>query len=476
MFLQDEFDKIEVAWPRGCAKTTVLDFALTVWLHCYEKSKYTLVAGKTETDSQQFIAQARMAFEENQYILMAFGKLIRAQEYTVNKLELELTNKTKIEAISSTSSMRGKKYAGVRPSAIIADDYQGRGDVITQESRDKKYNTWIEDSGYAGDKAVYRDGKKIKPATKFIVLGTILHKNDFISRLMNNRDYKHILKKVVDFDVDEYFHKGLWESFYNIYFDDKLMDSVADAKEFYYQNESVMKYKTIWDDKYDCLDLAMDYFNNPIAFKQEMLNDASRIGEKWFKSIRTQSAEEIESHTFHKTILVCDPASSVSIKSDYTALCVGSVADNSFAYVRKGIIDKLGFDDLCLKVVELLKVYIDITHVSVEKNLYSGADVLKIKELIAKEPELKNRQIEFINKMARTNKDEKISTIIQGVNTGQIIFNEEDTKFNDQILDFSGQLFSEHDDAPDCVSQFMVDVKEIKVIYKVSFMDRSKLF
>ena len=293
---------------------------------------------------------------------------------------------------------------------------------------------------------------------------------------MLNKDYKHILKRVVDFDVDEYFHKGLWELFYNIYFDDKLMDSVADAKEFYYQNEPDMKYKTIWDDKYNCLDLAIDYFNNPIAFKQEMQNDASRIGEKWFKSLRTQTKEEIESHTFHKTILVCDPASSVAIKSDFTALCVGSVADNSFAYIRKGIIAKLGFDDFCLKVVELLKVYVDITHVSVEKNLYSGADVLKIRELILKEPELKHRQIEFINKMARTNKDEKISTIIQGVNTGQIIFNEEDTKFNDQILDFSGQLFSEHDDAPDCASQFMVDVKEIKVIYKVSFMDRSKLF
>jgi len=112
----------------------------------------------------------------------------------------------------------------------------------------------------------------------------------------------------------------------------------------------------------------------------------------------------------------------------------------------------------------------------VEKNLYSGADVSKIKELILKEPELRNRQIEFINKMQRTNKDEKISTIIQGVNTGQVIFNEEDTEFNEQVMDFSGQDFSEHDDAPDCVAQFMIDVKEIEVIYRVEFVDRNKLF
>jgi len=476
MFLQDEFDKIEVAWPRGCAKTTVLDFALSVWLHAYEKSKYTLVAGKTESDSTEFISQARQAFEENPYLIAAFGKLIKPGDFTVNKLELELTNKTKIQAISSTSSMRGKKYAGSRPSAIIADDFQGRADVVTQESRDKKYNTWVEDSAYAGDKAVYRGGKKIKPATKFIVLGTILHKNCYMSRLLLNKDYKHILRRVVDFDVDAFFHEGLWEEFGKIYFDDKLKDSVSEAKEFYYQHEKEMHYATVWDDKYDCLDLAIDYFNNPIAFKQEMMNDASKIGDKWFKSMKTQPAKEIEEHTWEKTMLVCDPASSVSIKSDYTAVCVGSIATNDFAYVRKGILAKLGFDDFCSKVIELLKMYVDITHVSVEKNLYSGADVLKIKELITKEPELRNRQIEFINKMQRTNKDEKISTIIQGVNTGQIIFNEEDEAFNDQVLDFSGQDFSEHDDAPDCVSQFLIDVKEIEVIYRVEFMDRNKLF
>ena len=218
--------------PRGCAKTTVCDFAISVWLHCYKKSIYTLVAGKTEQDATEFIAQTRQAFEENKYIIKSFGKLIDTKKYTVNKLELELSNHTKIQAISSTSSMRGKKYSGTRPSCIIADDYQSKSDCITQEARDKKYNTWTEDSSYAGDKAVFRNGKKIKQATKFIVLGTILHRDCFMSRLLKNKDYKHIVKRVVDFNVDEYFHEGLWEEFRKLYFNDKSKDSVSNAKEF----------------------------------------------------------------------------------------------------------------------------------------------------------------------------------------------------------------------------------------------------
>ena len=477
MFIQDLYDKLEACLPRGSAKTTFLDFALSVWTHAYKKSKYTLVAGKTEGDSVAFISQTRQAFEENQYVIAAFGRLIRPNDFTINKLELELTNKTKIQAISSTSSMRGKKYGDSRPSCIIADDYQSRADIITEASRKKKYDTWSEDSAYAGDKAVYRKGVKIKPATKFIVIGTILHKMCFMSQLLKDRSYKHILKRALDFDVSEYFNEGpLWSQFKAIYFDDKRQDPVADAKEFYYQHQKEMRYSTIWDDKYDCLDTAIDYYNNPIAFAQEMQNDASKIGEKWFKSMRTQTAVEIEDHTWEKTMLVCDPASSVTIKSDYTAICVGSIATNDFAYIRKGILEKLGFDDFCANVITLLKKYPDITHVSVEKNLYSGADVSKMKELIEKDPELKNRLIEFINKMARTNKDEKIATIIQGVNTGQVIFNEEDVEFNDQVLEFSGADFSEHDDTPDVVSQFMIDVKEIEVIHRVRLVDRNKLF
>ncbi|WP_338433444.1 hypothetical protein [Clostridium tyrobutyricum] len=475
MILRDKFDKLELIMPRGCAKTTVCDFGLSVWQHCYRFSVYTLVAGRTEQDSTEFISQIRRTFEENQYIISAFGKLINDKKFTVNKLEIELTNHTKIQAISSTTSMRGKKYNNFRPTCIIADDYQGKNDIITPEARDKKYNTWIEDSGYAGDKAVYRNGKKIKKATKFIVLGTILHRDCFMSRLLNNRDYKHVVKRVCDFDVDEYFHSGLWDEFRKNYFNNKLQDPESAAKEFYYQYEKDMQYKTIWPDKYGCLDTAIDYFNNPTAFKQEMMNDASKIGEKWFKSIRTESPEDIEEHNFVKTMLTADPASSTGKKSDFTAMCVGSEADNDFRYIRKGVLIKVGFDDFCLKIISFLKKYPDITHVDIEKNLYMGADVSKIRELIATDPELANRNIEFINNMQRKNKDSKISTIIDAVNNGQIIFNSEDKEPIQQILDFCGQDFSLHDDFPDCVSQFDIDVKNIEVIHNVQLFDRRKL-
>lgn len=486
MLIKDEYDKLELAEPRGTAKTTVMDTGVTMWAHCYEISKYTIVCGRTEQDSVEFISIARNEFEENKRIKAAFGDLVDSKNYTVNKLELELTNGTKIQALSSTSSIRGKKFGIYRPSLIIADDYQGKSDIITLEAREKKYSTWCEDTEYAGDEAVYRNGEKISMATKFIVLGTILHRDCFMSRLFENKEYKHILRRIVDFDVDKYFNgeilegelskdSQLWGEFKKIYFNDKIQDAKAAAIEFYYQHEADMKFKTIWDDKHRCEVLAIKYYTNPIAFKQEYMNDASKIGEKWFKSVLYKPVEEIEIHNFIKTMLCIDPANSLAKTADFTAMLVGSKADNDFSYIRKGIIERLSFDDYCMKAIELLIKYPDITHIDIEKNTYLGTDVLKIKELIEKTPELVGRSFTFINERSTKNKDDRISTIIGDVNNGQIIFNEEDTDFIKQIKDFCGQDFSEHDDAPDCVARFQNDVKNIVTVCKVKVFDRRLL-
>jgi len=482
LFIHDKYDKLCGVLPRGSAKTTIFDFSVSTWLHAYGISPYTLVAGKTEQDAIDFIAITRQAFEENQYIIKAFGSLIDTRRFTVNKLELELTNKTKIQAISSASSMRGKKYGNNRPFCIIADDYQSKVDVITGEARDKKYRTWMDDAKFAGDKAVYRDGKKIKMATKFIVLGTILHRDCFMSRLLKDKDYKHILKKAVLVDdVDKLYNDDPhWSEFRRIYFDNKLTDSVAFAKEYYYQNQDKMQYPVLWPDKWDCLDLAIDYYSDSTSFKQELQNDANKIGEKWFKSNKTESLKIIESHTFVKTMLCVDPASTSNKKSDSFAFLVGSLSDNSFKYARKAQLLKLDarseFDKYIEHIVNLLKDYDDITTIYIEKNTFNGSDAHSLEQYIEKDPMLKHRDLNIINKQQLKNKDDRISVIVPEINNGRIIFNSEDQEFIDEIMEFAGQEYTQHDDAVDITASFSDMISDIEVINKVEFLDKNKLF
>ena len=475
----DGADQIGRILPRGTGKSVFGNYAPSIWAHCYKFKNYTLICSDTGLASEKFIKEVKSAFLNNKLLEKGFGKLLNDKDkhYICNATQLEFTNHTSIEAISSSSSIRGRKYNNIRPDLIILDDYQSIDDVRTEEAREKKWNRYSNDVKFASQKPIYRQGKLFKKGTTFIALGTLQHKECFYSRLLKQPTWKFQKNKgILLEDIDTYFNTGLWLEFKNLLFDFKNDCHLEDANEFYYQHIKEMKFPLLWAEFWDCLDIATQYFENPNSFKQEFQGNVDSIGIKYFKTIRTMSADEIEEHTFDKTMLVADPASSISVKADSTALIVGSTSSNDLTYIRKAILVKLDFDSYCAKVVELLKIYTDITHISIEKNLYMGADVLKIKELISKEVTLDSRFFTFINKMQKVNKDEKISTIISAVNLGQIIFNEDDTEAINQMMDFAGQKFSVHDDMPDVVSQLTIDIKEIEITYFATFLDKKLLF
>ncbi|WP_198671301.1 hypothetical protein [Paraliobacillus sp. X-1268] len=485
IFIHNKIDKIEFILPRGCAKTTIIDMALSCWLHCYQISYFSIILANRELDATNFVDQTKKALR-NPYIVNTFGELINPRKRTVNKLELELDNDTKIAAYSSGSSVRGASYISpkgiFRPMVYLADDYISEADILTDDSKQKKYQKWLKEVEEGGDSAVIRDGKLIKPATKFLVLGTPLATGDFIDQIRNNPEYKLFHKSVVDFDIDEYFDNNTyWQEFKAIYFDDKREDALADAKQYYLDNQSHMEFKTIWN-RYDCFNLGIKYFGKRLAFMQELMCNVENIGDKWFKSNVVKPKEEIEDHLFTKTMLAIDTAgvkNKDKKRSDSFSFVVGSLSDNNFKYVRSAQLRKFNeFNEYINHVIDLLKGHDDITHVYIEKNTYNGLDVDSIETEIQKDATLSNRKITFINEMQRKNKDDKISTIVSDVNNGRIIFCDErvEKPFLEQVMDFSGQQFSLHDDAADVLSEFANRIDEIEIIKNIKTVPRGWLF
>ncbi|GAA0768625.1 hypothetical protein GCM10008908_09200 [Clostridium subterminale] len=483
-FIGDKYDKVNIICPRGFAKTTIFDLAISVWLICYKKSKFTLLGAKKDDDAIQFVDSIKKVFKENIKIIDNFGLLINNRKFKVNANEIEFTNGVYIRAIGSASSVRGANWKGIRPTVVIADDYQDEKDILTDDAREKKYNRWTKEIEQVGDKAVYRKGEKIKSATKIISIGTVLHIDCLMSRLSRNKDYFTMLKRAIiindDKTVDDIFESDLWLNCKKLYFNDKDENSKETAKQFYINHKVKMKFPVLWEEKWDCFnDLAIPYWENRMSFMSELMNDASSIGEKWFKSVREESEDYFKDIFYNKTMLCVDPASTTKKKSDYTAMVIGSTSSTGFNYIRDIVMQKFEFNQYCKKVVELLENHEDITHIYIEKNTFQGADVTKIKELISENPKLRNRRFEWINEMQRKNKDEKISTIVDQVNNGQIIFNKDCEDSKDaikQILDFQGQQYSVHDDFVDVVAECVNRLKEIKTISKITLLHRSCLF
>lgn len=487
-FVHDLYDKLNIVEPRGLAKSTICDKTLAIWLHCYKKSKFTLLGAKTADDAEQFLNSIKKEFLENELIKDVFGNLIDLKGkkpnskdyYKVNSGEIEFTNDTYIRAVGSTTSVRGANWGGVRPTVVIADDYQSEVDVITEDAREKKWNRWCKEVEEVGDTAVFRKGKKVKAATKFVSIGTVLHIDCLISKLSRNRDYHTIINRAVLLEdgqtIDDIFESDLWLECKKIYFDDKIEDPQIQARKFYEKHIDEMKYPLLWEEKWDFFsDIAVKYWTNRKSFMSEKMNDASTLGVRWFKAIRTQAEEEIEDHTFLKTMLCVDPAGEQSRRSDFFAMAVGSLGENDFKYIRKMILAKMSYKQYCQTVIDLLKEYTDITHLYIEKNTYLGADVTTITEMIDKDYELKRRNIIILNEMSRKNKDERISTIIEEVNNGQLVFNNNNKDFTQQILDFQGTAYSPHDDAPDIIAELSRRLIEIEVKNIIRIMDRRKL-
>ncbi len=492
MFIRDKFDKACALEPRGTAKTTIFDMTAGVYLHCYKKSKFTLLGAKTDDDSTQFLSSIKKQFNENKKIRKVFGKLINpkainpttGERYKINANEVEFTNGTYIRVVGSGTSVRGANWNGVRPTVVIGDDFQDKKNILTEDSRNKQYNKWMTEVEEVGDKAVYRDGKKIKSATKIIFIGTVMHIDCLASKLSRNTTYHLILRRAIplegDESVDDIFDSDLWKECHDIYYDEKIIDKderQEKAKTFYEDHKKDMEFPVLWSEKWSCFELATKYWEDRESFFSEYQNDASSIGEKWFKSVRTQTKEEIEQHDFTKTMLSVDPASTTNKKSDSTNIMVGSKATNDFTYIRDIVHRKMTFNQYCEKVVEVLERNLDATHINVEKNTYQGADVIKIKELIAASEILKGKKYEWINEMQKKNKDEKISTIVDAVNNGQIIIVSdcEDSKVAiEEIEEFQGQLYSVHDDAPDNLAELENKIKTIQTVGKVTILDRRK--
>lgn len=468
--------------PRGTGKSAFGTLGPACWSVAYKHKTYILICSDIGSTAEKFIKDIKDNMIENTYIESAFGKMLddKNRDFICNATQLEFTNRTFVEAISSTSPMRGRKYRNTRPDLIILDDYQSEDDVRTEEAREKKWKRYSDDVKFAKQRPVKRNGKVIKKGTVLMAWGTQQHKECFYSRLIKTPTWTFKKERgvLVD-DVDEYFNSGLWLEFKKILNNYKNENRLEDAKEFYYQHQNEMQFDSLWSEFWDCLELSLDYYENPNSFKQEVQGDVDSIGEKWFKTVRTETREEIENHNFIKTMLIVDPAAGGGRKNDYSAYMVGSTADNALKYCRKGELAKINarqeFDKYVDHMIDLILEYEDITHVFIEKNTFNGADANQLEKKLKEHPILKYRKIIIINETQRKNKDDKISTIIPYVNRGEFIFCSEDEEFIKQIMDFAGQKYSVHDDAPDVAAEFFLRVDKIKKVGKVELLDRRLL-
>lgn len=175
-----KYSKVAIAAPRGHAKSTAVTLSFVLASVLFRESKYVIIISDTESQSSAFLNDIKMQLIENDDLreLFGIGEFLKDSE-TVIVMKMEDGHQFRIEAKGAGQRIRGRKWRNSRPDLIIVDDLEDDEAVESKERRSKLYN-WFTNAVIPA----MSDTGKIR------VVGTILHMDSVLEKLLNKKDWR----------------------------------------------------------------------------------------------------------------------------------------------------------------------------------------------------------------------------------------------------------------------------------------------
>lgn len=249
-----------VAAPRGHAKSTNFTFKDDLHAVLYGYKHYILILSDSSEQAEGFLEDIKTEIEDNGNIIMDFGELKGDKVWRTGVLLTK--NDIKVEAIGSGKKIRGRRHRNWRPDLIVLDDIENDENVNTPEQR-RKLKNWF-------DKAVSKAGDTY---TDIMYIGTILHYDSLLSKVLKNAKYDRAQYRAVISFADNTKLWDEWEAVYTNLFNDNHKE---DALAFYKTHEAEMLAGTevLWEEKLSYYDLMEMRVSEGVAsFNSEMQND-----------------------------------------------------------------------------------------------------------------------------------------------------------------------------------------------------------
>ena len=164
--------------PRGHGKSTRWTFACPLWLALTGRSRFCVITGADKTSAVAQLEAIKSELELNEQLIEDFGDQVGPKLGADNIL---LMNGARIRAFGKGSAMRGTKNREARPDYVIIDDVFKDDEADSQVMRDK-VASWF-------NKAIIPIGQ---PDTFFVMVNTITHNDDLISRTLKKISEKEM--------------------------------------------------------------------------------------------------------------------------------------------------------------------------------------------------------------------------------------------------------------------------------------------
>ena len=182
---------VAIAAPRAHAKSTAITHAFGLASALFGEADYILIVSDTEAQAINFLNDIRNELAENEDMQETFG-FRRFTKDAVKDIIVELWSgrKFRIQALGSEQKIRGRKWNNKRPDLIICDDLEN-DELVESKNRRYAFRNWF---FKALVKCLSRNGR-------IRVVGTILHMDSLLFRLLKNKSwYSRLYKAHESFD------------------------------------------------------------------------------------------------------------------------------------------------------------------------------------------------------------------------------------------------------------------------------------
>ena len=283
--------KAAAAAPRGHAKSTAITHAFVLGMVCFKVKSFVLLVSDTEGQATEFLGDIKNELTDNETLKKDFG-IARVLKDTETNIVVQFDDGDlfRIVAKGSMQKVRGIKWRGKRPDLIVCDDIENDELVMNPERRDK-FQRWFMNAlmPCGSDTCWIR------------VVGTILHMDSMLQRLLEAPSWKHLFYEAHNPDFTEILWPEQWPE-----------ERLRAKREEYLEQNNPEGY-------------AQEFLNRPIAIENAFFNpdyffDFERDGDKAL-------LPNLEYYA------AADFAISEKERADYTAILVCGVSPEGKVYV-----------------------------------------------------------------------------------------------------------------------------------------------
>lgn len=159
---------------RGSGKSTIFSLCYPIWaITGKQKKRFVLIITQTQQQAKKIMDNIKREMETNEVLKADIGPFIEdSNEWAATSIILSKYD-ARIMTVSAEQGIRGIRHGSYRPDLILLDDIEDLQNVKTQEGRDKLFDWFTGVIRPLGDLN-----------TKTLIIGTRLHEDDLISRII----------------------------------------------------------------------------------------------------------------------------------------------------------------------------------------------------------------------------------------------------------------------------------------------------